>query len=270
MNNVLVAGFAAFAYLAAWAVIVLRLFRTEAGERLPRWTALAGIGVGLLSHGLLLFQDTLMGFSGFNFGFFNAFSVAAWTIVLILLFSSLTKPVENVGVVILPVAATAVVLDVAFETRYLLSPGAHWGLSAHILVSLLAYSTLAMASVQAVLLAVQDRHLHRHHPGGFIRGLPPLQTMESLLFEMIGFGFGLLSLSLISGFLYLDDLFAQHVAHKTVLSILAWGLFGVLLWGRFRHGWRGKKAIKWTLSGFVMLMLAYFGSKAVIELILNR
>ncbi len=270
MNLLVAAGFSALAYLVAWVVVALRLFRTEIGQKLPRAAALGAMGAALASHGYLLTQDALMGFSGFNFGFFNAFSLVAWTIVAILLFSSLTKPVENVGIAILPAAAAAVLLDVTFATPQLVSPDTHWGMSVHILISLLAYSTLAMASVQAVLLAVQDRHLHRHHPGGFVRTLPPLQTMESLLFEMIAFGFALLSLSLLTGFFYLHDLFAQHVAHKTVLSIAAWCVFGVLLWGRFRHGWRGKKALKWTLAGFIVLMLAYFGSKFVAELILRR
>jgi len=124
--------------------------------------------------------------------------------------------------------------------------------------------------VQAVLLAIQDHQLHNRHPGGFVRSLPPLQTMEVLLFEMIGAGFLLLTLALISGIVYLDNMFAQHLAHKTILSIAAWLVFGTLLWGRFRYGWRGRTALIWTLSGFVVLMLAYFGSKAVIELILSK
>ena len=117
---------------------------------------------------------------------------------------------------------------------------------------------------------IQDHHLHQRHPGGFIRALPPLQTMESLLFEMIGAGFVLLTLALVSGFTFLEDMFAQRLAHKTILSITAWIVFGALLWGRLRFGWRGQKALIWTLSGFVVLMLAYFGSKVVIELILGN
>ena len=94
--------------------------------------------------------------------------------------------------------------------------------------------------------------------------------MESLLFEMIAAGFILLTLALISGFAFLQNMFAQHLVHKTVLSTLAWLVFGGLLLGRFRYGWRGRTAIIWTLSGFVILILAYFGSKAVLELMLLR
>jgi ABC-type uncharacterized transport system permease subunit len=94
--------------------------------------------------------------------------------------------------------------------------------------------------------------------------------METLLFRMIGLGFVTLSLSLISGAFYLDDIFGQHLAHKTVLSVLAWLIFAILLWGRWQFGWRGRTAIRWTITGFVILMLAYFGSKFVIQLILQR
>ena len=140
----------------------------------------------------------------------------------------------------------------------------------HILIAILAYSLLALAAVQAVLLAIQDYRLRHRQPGGFLRGIPPVTAMETLLFQMIGAGFILLSITLISGFFFLEDLFAQHVAHKVVLSFIAWCVFGTLLWGHWRFGWRGRTAIRWTLSGFAFLMLAYFGSKMVLELILGR
>jgi ABC-type uncharacterized transport system permease subunit len=183
--------------------------------------------------------------------------------------SSLSKPVENLGIVLLPLAMLAIVFEIRFNAAHFLPAHVGWALRIHVLISLLAYSLLSMASVQAILLAIQDHHLRHRHPGGFIRALPPLQTMEALLFEMIGAGFVLLTLALISGFAFLQDMFAQHLVHKTLLSILAWLVFGSLLWGRFRFGWRGQKALIWTLVGFVVLMLAYFGSKFVIELVLK-
>jgi ABC-type uncharacterized transport system permease subunit len=100
--------------------------------------------------------------------------------------------------------------------------------------------------------------------------LPPLQTLEFLMFQCIGLGFFLLSLSLISGFIFLDDLFAQHLAHKTILSIIAWIVIAILLWGRYYSGWRGRTAIRYVFTSFILLMLAYFGSKVVLELILHR
>jgi ABC-type uncharacterized transport system permease subunit len=260
---------AILAYLGAAACFTVRLFGTDV-EKIPlRPIGLALVMLGVVLHGFLLYQNTVTDI-GINLGVLNAFSLISWTILLLLLISSLGKPVENLGIVLLPLGAIAIFLESHYPSFRLLQDTATTGLTIHILVSLLAYSLLTLASVQAILLAIQDHHLHQRHPGGFIRALPPLQTMEGLLFEMIGAGFILLTLALISGFTFLEDMFAQHLAHKTILSIIAWFVFGTLLWGRVRFGWRGQKALIWTLSGFVVLMLAYFGSKVVIELILKR
>jgi ABC-type uncharacterized transport system permease subunit len=269
MNVSLIAFPAAILYFAGGLSTGLRLFAGTAQRRPPRslgiWLGFAG----LLLHGIFLYRE-LFSAGGINLGFFTAVSLAAWTVVGLLLVSSLSKPVENLAILALPLAALAVLLDLRFPAGQMLSESGGWALRVHVLTSILAYSLLTLASAQAILLAVQDTHLRRHHPGGFIRALPPLQTMESLLFEMISLGFVMLSVSLLTGFLYLEDMFAQHLVHKTVLSIVAWLTFATLLWGRYRFGWRGRKAIRWTLVGFVVLMLAYFGSKAVIELVLRR
>ncbi len=256
-------------YLAGGIVFTLRLFRREERTRPSRTIGLL-LGFGALAaHGALLYLN-LYTQQGLNFAFFNAVSFAAWVICLLYLLAALARPVESLGMVLLPLAALTLLLEHFFPGVRLLPPHADWQLRGHVILSILAYSVLTMAAVQAILLAIQDRHLRSHHPGGFIRSLPPLQTMEGLLFEMITIGFILLTLALASGFLFLEDMFAQHLVHKTLLSILAWVVFAVLLWGRYRFGWRGRTAIRWTLSGFVILALAYFGSKAVLELILKR
>ncbi len=269
MNVSLIALSAALLYLAAGLATGLRLFGTADNYRPPRPI---GIVIGFLAVGLhaWLLHHGLLTDGGLKLSFFNTLSLATWLVVLLLLISSLSKPVENLGIVLMPLAAISLLLAERHPPTQAVAVGADWGLRLHILVSLLAYSLLAMASVQAILLAIQNRQLRRHHPGGFIRALPPLQTMESLLFEMILVGFLLLTVSLLSGFMFLENMFAQHLVHKTVLSILSWAVFGVLLWGRFRFGWRGRIAIRWTLVGFVVLLLAYFGSKAVLELMLQR
>ena len=143
-------------------------------------------------------------------------------------------------------------------------------MTSHILASIIAFSLLNIAALQALLLAFQDQQLKSHPPKRFAQSLPSLQTMESLLFQMLSAGVLFLSISLVSGFVFIEDLFAQHLVHKTVLSISAWLLFSGLLLGRWRYGWRGQIALYWTLSGFLLLMLAYFGSKFVLELILHR
>ena len=112
-------------------------------------------------------------------------------------------------------------------------------------------------------LRIQDHQLREGHIRGIMRLFPPVQVMETMLFEAIWVGEILLTIAIASGFFYVDNLFAQHLAHKTLLSCLAWIVFGTLLWGRHFRGWRGSNAIRWTLAGFLLLMLAYFGSKLV-------
>ena len=88
--------------------------------------------------------------------------------------------------------------------------------------------------------------------------------------QLLASGFVLLSIALLTGWLFVENLLAQDLVHKTVLSGVAWFVFAALLIGRYRAGWRGRTAIRWTLTGFVLLALAYFGSKVVLEVILGR
>jgi ABC-type uncharacterized transport system permease subunit len=269
MTHAATAAIAILLYLVSTAAIGWRLFRAD-GSWVPSRMAAMWLGfAGLLLHTWLVYKGIFRE-PGLNLGFFNALALTSWTVITLLLFSSLTKPVENLGLVLLPMAALTLYLDARYPSPRFMPQASGWDLKIHVLLSMLAYSLLTLASVQAILLAIQDGHLHSRHPGGFIRSLPPLQTMESLLFEMIAAGFVLLTFALISGFAFLEDMFAQHLVHKTVLSTLAWVVFGALLIGRHRYGWRGRTAIVWTLTGFVILILAYFGSKAVLELILHR
>jgi ABC-type uncharacterized transport system permease subunit len=172
--------------------------------------------------------------------------------------------------VILPLACIAMLMEMYLPGEHILSARHSIELKYHILFSLLAYSLLSIAAVQAILLSIQEHHLRTKHPAGFIRALPPMQAMETLLFQMIAIGFILLTLALITGVIYLEDIFAQHLVHKSILSIAAWAVFGILLWGRWHHGWRGRTAIRWTLAGFITLLLAYVGSTFVLQVLLER
>jgi ABC-type uncharacterized transport system permease subunit len=144
------------------------------------------------------------------------------------------------------------------------------GIDLHIALSLVAYSVLMIAAFQAVLIAIADRQLRRKRPLRIMRLLPPLATMEVLLFQLLTVGLFLLTLGLLSGFMFVHDLFAQHLVHKTVLSLLAWLVFAVLLWGRYLRGWRGRIAVRYTLAGFLLLAVGFFGSEVVLQLILKR
>lgn len=268
MNHTFVAFIAVALYLAAAGLIGWRLLSHSSmpsSRNLSLWLVFAGLTL----HAWLLY-DAIFSHPGINLSFFNALVLTSWTVIALFLVSSLNKPLENLGIVLLPVAAITLVLEASMPGPDFMRRAVGWDIKIHVLISMLAYSLLTLASVQAILLAIQDYQLRRRYRAGFIRSLPPLQTMESLMFEMIGVGFILLTLALITGFAFLEDMFAQHLVHKTVLSTLAWLVFGSLLVGRFRYGWRGKTAISWTLSGFVILILAYFGSKAVLELIIQQ
>jgi ABC-type uncharacterized transport system permease subunit len=240
---------------------------TSAQKRL-----IINIGVAaVIFHGIVLYHKIfLQSGLGLNFGIFNAASLVMWFVALLLILTTMTKPVENLGILIFPIAGLALLIEQIFPSSHVILSNEAKELRFHILLSILAYSLFSIAAVQAILLAIQNKYLRNKHPGGFVRALPPLETMESLLFQMIGVGFILHSAAMLTGAIFLKDIFAQHLVHKTVLSVVAWIVFAILLWGRWRFGWRGRTAIRWTLSGFVILLLAYFGSKMVLEIVLGR
>lgn len=224
---------------------------------------------GMLFHGVALVRLMLTPV-GVDLSFFSTAALVSLMVVLLFLLATIDKPVDKLGGAVLPLAAVTLTLRLVFPNEVHILTDLTPTMQAHILVSILAFSLLNIAALQALLLTCQDFQLHRKRTNWFVRSLPPLETMEAILFQMIGVGFLLLSLSLASGFLFVEDLFAQHLVHKTVLSILSWLVFGILLWGRRRFGWRGRTAVRWTLLGFAVLMLAYFGSKLVLEIILRR
>ncbi len=205
-----------------------------------------------------------------DFGFFSIGSTISSIIALLLLLVSLSKPIDKLGVAIFPIAILMLTLALIYPSTDQAIANYNWKMGAHIFSSIIAFSLLNIAALQAIFLSVQEQQLRKHPPRKIILTLPPLQTMESLLFQLISTGVIFLTVSLLSGFIFIDDLFAQQLVHKTVLSIFAWLIFSALLYGRIRYGWRGQTAIQWTLIGFASLLLAYFGSKMVLELILQR
>ncbi len=207
---------------------------------------------------------------GLNFSLFNTASIISSVVALLLLLATLNKHVDKLGLAIFPIASIAISMALIFPNQEQGIQINNWQMSTHILSSIIAFSLLNIAALQAILLAFQEQQLRKHPPKRFIQSLPPMETMESLLFQMIAAGLLFLTVSLISGFVFLEDLFAQHLAHKTILAIVAWITFSGLLAGKLKYGWRGQTAVKWTLAGFSLLLLAYFGSKIVLELILQR
>lgn len=256
---------AALLYIIASMLLGQRLVRREKPNR---QVILALGGLALPLH-LVAVHTQIFQPAGIDLGLFHIISLVGWLIATLAMGMSLYLPVISIAVVAFPLAALGLGLSLLAPSHYPplsnLSPGAE----SHILLSILAYSVLTIAAAQAILVAFQDRQLRRRKPG-LMHALPPLQTMESLLFSLIGTGFVLLTLAIVSGFMTLDDLFGQHVAHKTLLTIAAWMVFAVLLAGRHWMGWRGPMAIRFTLWGFALLLTGFYGSKLVLELILQR
>lgn len=262
MPSLLLALNAALLYLAA--AVALALPSLDRGT-LPRAVSLGLAGLAVAVHAVLVF-----GAHGVpDLHFFAALSVVALLVAALTLLVNLARPVAALGVIVFPLAAALLLADV------LLAPPTRpqtmdWQIQLHVLVALFAYAVLSIAAVVAILLATQERALRRRHAHALVRILPPLTLTEALLFRLIGAGFALLSLTLVTGVLFVDNLLAQHLVHKTVLSVLAWLVFGALLFGRWRYGWRGKRAARLTLAGMAVLLLAFFGTKFVLELLLHR
>lgn len=230
-----------------------------------RKIALAIASIAFLIHLWIVANQT--GFpQTLSLPLFTALAATSLTVVFLLILLCLTQPADYLGIAVYPVAALSILFSHMQTGNSEIVGGA---IQTHVFLSLVAYSVLALAAAQAVLVAIQRRFLSKHKPGGFIRTLPALDRTEALLFTLLSVGFALLSLSLLSGFFYLEDMFAQQLAHKTILSCLGWIIFATLLFGRWKFGWRGKKAVRWTLTGFALLLLAYFGSKIVLEIILK-
>ncbi|MBO6851473.1 MAG: cytochrome c biogenesis protein CcsA [Marinobacter sp.] len=231
-------------------------------------TTLIGI-LALTGHGLLIAQ-TVHREGSFDFGFFQSSVLISWLIVFLLLGLNLRKPVQSLFLVAYPMAGLAIIVSLVTHSPSRLVSEDSYGMLSHIALSVTAYSLFTLAAIQATLLYFQNRQLKHNYNSVLVRNLPPLQTMESLLFEMVWAGVVMLVLAIVTGALFIEDLFAQDLAHKTLFSLLSLVVFVALLIGRYTKGWRGITASRWTLAGCVLLMLAFYGSKFVLELVFHR
>lgn len=257
---------AATAYLAGTVLQARSIHsQTEVNAR-----ALIGLSaVGAIAHGianyLVIYNDSTL-----NLGINSSASLVSWIMLLFVLATNLRLPVQNMLIVVLPLAALGAVC-LLFTPRNPPLPltDLHDPLLWHILISIVAYSILFMAACHSVLLAVLEHRLKTKQTIRLLRLLPPLETMEALLFNLLWAGIVALTLAIGSGFLFLDNMFEQHVVHHTVLTIASWVVYAALLIGHRVFGWRGTTAVRWTLIAFTLLVLGYFGSKFVLEIILS-
>ncbi len=229
------------------------------------------IGLALLLHGADIFAD-MFGRGGMRFSFSIALSLISWLAVLIYLFESSKSRLESLQPVVMALAALSTLATVLFAQTHLIAHTASWAFRLHFMAGMLAYSLFTLAALHAVFMGLAERGLHRARLDGRLSRLPPLLAMETLLFRMIGLGFAFLTLALGSGIVFSEDIFGRPFpfGHKTLFAALSWSIFAALLLGRKLRGWRGRIALRWTLAGFLALLLAYIGSRFVSEVLLGR
>lgn len=229
------------------------------------------IGVALTIHAAGLYQ-ALFSEIGMRFSFSFALSLMMWIAVLIYWLESFLARMEGLQPLVLPLAAACTALPAIFPNVHLVAHANATGFKLHFLAAMLAYSLFTLSALHAVFMGFTERALHNKTLTRSLTSLPPLLTMEALLFRMLLIGFALLTLALGSGVLFSEELFGKPLVfdHKTLFAFTSWGIFATLLIGRHAWGWRGRKALHWTLAGFAVLLLAYVGSRFVVEIVLGR
>jgi ABC-type uncharacterized transport system permease subunit len=223
----------------------------------------------LLSHGSALYTAIFPG-GEMRFGFSIALSLAVWLAICFYWMETLYNRLDSLRVIMLPAGVLACLLAVCFPASHVLSDDSIASpiFRVHFIIAMLAYSLFMLATLHALLMAMATKQLHHARLSRILSNLPPLLTMEAQLFRLIGIAFVLLTLTLLTGILLFGTAF--RFDHKGVFALISWLLFGILLIGRHFRGWRGRVALRWTLAGFTTLMLAYVGSRFVIEVLLHR
>lgn len=257
--------------LIAYTTSFWYLFMHLMSKRAPNhWFIGVVLGLGLLLHAAVLYNNMVTPL-GINYDVFNLMSFTSGLMLLLSVLFSTYRPVIALNLLGIPVAALGLILGFVFSIPRQFIEAHSIGLDIHIILSLSAYAVLLMATIQAVLMWLQNRELKKKQKKRvWVTFLPPLQVMESLLFDMLISGFALLTLALGFGFFTVENFFAQHLAHKTAFSIISWFVYGALLIGHYKFGWRGQKAIRFTIIGFFLLAIGFIGSKFILEMILHR
>jgi len=271
---------------AAYAGLAWHFWNTR--WRAPRADSAGGLSGGerlavlaaVVLHGGLLARDLLFA-PELRFGFAQALSVTLWLGVVIYWVESLFLRLDGFEPLVLPLAALATPLPALFPGLASPALAATLEFKLHLVLAMCAYSLFTIAILHAMLMTLVERRLHRPEESGRERRallagtlarLPPLLTLERLLFRLIGAAFVFLTLTLASGIVFSESLFGRALPfnHKTLFAVLSWTTFAVLLAGRHFYGWRGRTALRWTMTGFALLLLAYVGSRFVVEVVLGR
>ncbi len=249
-------------YTGSTALLACALSAFRQVSRLP---AVGCALLALLAHAGTLLWMLSQAEPGWSLSPAHVLSLLFWLLTLLLTAGLHLPLVRNLALLLYPSAALSLLPVLLFNgTEGELARQLPVGVQLHLSLSVLAMGLLALAALQVLLISAQDRWLHARHPVWIMQFLPPLQMMERYLFQIITLGFFMLSMSLVSGLMFPGELLNPQLLHKAALSALAWLIFGILLWGRWTQGWRGRWVVRWTLGGCAILIAAYFGSKVVL------
>ena len=267
VNALLYAALALYSWRSRWTPAAAGPAAESSFNVFEHYAVLAPLALHTFLLGSAVFAP-----DGMHLGVGNAVSAILWLTVLIYWLGNFYYRLDGLHSLVLPAAAVAALLPAVFPSLKPLPNTDLLAFKIHLLIAMLAYSLFTIASLHVLLMALLERRLHGGALPRALRGLPPLLALETLLFRIIWAGFILLTLTLLSGMIYSEELFgkAAKFNHKTVFGVLSWIIFAALLGGRHVYGWRGRTAVRWTLTGFLMLVLAYIGSKFVLEVILGR
>lgn len=229
------------------------------------------IAAALALHGAGLY-DALFVTGSLRFSFSLAVSLMLWLAVLIYWLESFRSRMDGMQPMVLPLAALSAFLPVLFSQSHEIAHAQALGFKVHFLTAMLAYSLFTLSALHALFMGFIEHRLHRKAISKHQASLPSILSMEALLFRMIGIAFLLLTLTLISGLAFSEQIFGKAFVfdHKTLFAFASWAIFAALLFGRYQYGWRGRIALRWTLTGFLLLFLAYIGSRFVLEVVLGR
>lgn len=266
MTLTIITGLVAVTFYAIAAGLALRQLRD--GVALKRRPFLLLGWIAVVSHAWSLWH-IMVSPLGVNIGLFPIASAITLCGALLVLISSFYRPLELISMMVFPAAIVLLPPALFLHTGYIPHSFPH-GIAAHIVLSILAYAVMTIATCQSILIMMQHRQLKQGDLRGLLRLLPPIQSMETMLFELLWTGAVLLTIAIVSGLFYVQNLIEQHLAHQTVLTLVAWLIFALLLGGRHFLGWRGITAGRLTIAGFVMLVIAFFGTQLIVDLLHNQ
>lgn len=263
MWDKLFSSLAIVAYLTVFFTVVRGFYREQPlNPQLLRFVLL----IAVVAHGAQLSRIMLTP-DGIDWGLLASLSFSMLLMSVLLILSVRRLP-QALCLLICPGAVVSILLTTFLDGQYVIKSHLGAALEAHIFLSFIAYALLALAFIQSMMFALQHYFLRRKLAMQLPRWLLPLQSMETLLFDWIRLGWFFLTASIVTGLIFVDNFMAQHLAHKTFFSICAWLVFSALWLGRWRFGWQGVIAVKGTSIGFLLLVVGFFGSKFVLEVVL--